>query len=257
MTDVYTFEGEDYLKTTEASRLVGYSPDYVTKLAREQKINARQVGRYWYIEPDSLKLFSLTAEAEKRKRKGQLREERIKERAVVFLNADESTLLSQIKKTKFHALAQTGVIAVCLFIVCNLVWSSLESRINVPFLFSGLTQIGSELSEVMLEPIPNFLSQVASYAFIKVPIDEPRAVVFDPTLYDKVSSEESDFQGVVVFEENAEKTRVAIDEIKEAFSDEVNIEFKNHESVLITPVFREHDGDTHRFLLIPASPLED
>src|SRR3989344_3028185 len=49
MDKVLTFEGEKYISAKEAAKTFGYTSDYVGQLCRAQKINARLVGRSWYV----------------------------------------------------------------------------------------------------------------------------------------------------------------------------------------------------------------
>lgn len=48
------FDGKSYISAARASKLCGYSGDYVTQLAREGKIIARQSSNRWFVEQDSL-----------------------------------------------------------------------------------------------------------------------------------------------------------------------------------------------------------
>ncbi|MEK7581981.1 MAG: helix-turn-helix domain-containing protein, partial [Patescibacteria group bacterium] len=48
------FEGKKYVLSRVAARLTKYSNDYIGELCRSGKIKARQVGKLWYIEKDSL-----------------------------------------------------------------------------------------------------------------------------------------------------------------------------------------------------------
>src|SRR3989344_308211 len=48
------FEGKKYILSRVAARLTKYSNDYIGELCRSGKIKARQIGKLWYIEKDSL-----------------------------------------------------------------------------------------------------------------------------------------------------------------------------------------------------------
>ena len=49
-----TFDGKIYLSTKRAGELTGYAKDYVGQLARGGKIDARLVGRNWYVHKESI-----------------------------------------------------------------------------------------------------------------------------------------------------------------------------------------------------------
>lgn len=63
-----------------AAALTTYSRDYITRLAREQKIVASQIGRQWFIDIDSLRHYETIAAIEQKIRQQQLSEERKQER---------------------------------------------------------------------------------------------------------------------------------------------------------------------------------
>ena len=52
-----SFPDTNFISTKEASRLFGYTPDYLAKLAREKKITRIRVGRSWLINRSSLERF--------------------------------------------------------------------------------------------------------------------------------------------------------------------------------------------------------
>lgn len=53
--DYVEFDGTRYVKATELARELGYTADYVGQLCRAEKVDARLVGRSWYVEPESLR----------------------------------------------------------------------------------------------------------------------------------------------------------------------------------------------------------
>ena len=59
---------------------IGYSPDYITRLAREEKIVAAQIGRKWFVDLESLTHYASTAAIEQKLRQQQLSDERKRER---------------------------------------------------------------------------------------------------------------------------------------------------------------------------------
>jgi hypothetical protein len=85
-----------------ASRRTGYSPDYVTRLAREKKIIAAQVGRRWFVDMSSVEKYVAAMSAEQEVRKQQLSEERRRERQ--YKLALEKNQSKQIKRKKVAAL---------------------------------------------------------------------------------------------------------------------------------------------------------
>lgn len=256
MTQIKEIDGKKYLSARSASKLVGYSSDYVTRLARQGKIDAERIENQWFVEPESLKLFTLNAEAEKRNRKEKLREERLSERSESLRHANEEVLISQMNSARNSSIAQTAILTACLFLLLNIFWFSYESKLNTTALFGGLSEIGSLLSDAVIEPIPEFVSQVASFAFVQ---DLERNSDLPETLQveqDSSGSDQSDFQGIVLFGEE-EGDDEYIENVRESFSDEVQVDFDSEDSGVITPVFKERDGESYRFLLVPVKPPGD
>lgn len=74
--DTIVFDGVDYVKASVAAKHFNYTSDYIGQLCRSKKINARLVGRTWFVNIDSIvehrknkhaKQKSIKAEALKRK----------------------------------------------------------------------------------------------------------------------------------------------------------------------------------------------
>lgn len=53
------FDGEKYVTSARAGKLVGYTKDYVGQLARAGKVKARLIGRSWYVSEDSIRAHKL------------------------------------------------------------------------------------------------------------------------------------------------------------------------------------------------------
>lgn len=55
--DLKQIFGKGFVPSTEASKVFGITNDYVTQLCRRGKINGFLIGRLWFVEKKSLKLF--------------------------------------------------------------------------------------------------------------------------------------------------------------------------------------------------------
>ena len=53
MDELY-FKGENFISSNRASQLTGYTKDYVGQLCRNEKVEARLVGRNWYVKKSSI-----------------------------------------------------------------------------------------------------------------------------------------------------------------------------------------------------------
>mgnify|MGYP005658346343 CR=1 FL=1 len=110
------------IPTRDAAKMVGYTSDYVGKLARENKIQAEQRGRQWFVDAESLKLFSLQAEAEKRERQAQLRQERLKERLQTGVEVKADKAAATLNSSGSLAIAQVLTLVMCGLLLSGMFW---------------------------------------------------------------------------------------------------------------------------------------
>ncbi len=220
------------LPTKEAAKLVGYTADYVGRLAREKKILAEQRGRQWFVGADSLKLFSLEAEAERRLRQEQLRQSRIVERVVgrqkqiVFEKVATAPSLFPV------ALAETAAVLACIALAASLSWTAKSEALDLQAFSFGAVSVTETLSEAF-----------NLFGFFSEEVEIVQAI------------EPNQDVGVVIVD-----TETELEKVREAFSDEVVIEMKNTDTGVITPVFRDNgenqQDDEYLFLMVPVSTGE-
>ncbi|MEZ4103662.1 MAG: helix-turn-helix domain-containing protein [Candidatus Paceibacterota bacterium] len=86
-----------YLSLKEAAKRVPYTRDYLAKLARDKKVLSVQVGRQWFIEPDSLSKFIERVNLEQINRKHKLRSERKRE---MFISQKMTELKNKVHYEK-------------------------------------------------------------------------------------------------------------------------------------------------------------
>ena len=75
-------DGVAMIDTRTAAQQVGWSHDYVARLAREEKVVGAKVGRQWYVDGVSLERYVASIELEKQVRAKHLREERQREQII-------------------------------------------------------------------------------------------------------------------------------------------------------------------------------
>ena len=109
MTSFVEIDGKKFQTAKDAASLSGYSRDYISRLAREKKIDAHQVGRQWFVSLDSLSDYVRAAEQESQARQLKLSEERRRERAGSVENRPKekhaSVKSSRPTRPKFVAVA--------------------------------------------------------------------------------------------------------------------------------------------------------
>mgnify|MGYP000017620340 CR=1 FL=1 len=50
-----TLDGEEYVRASDAAKAIGYTSDHVGQLCRSGAIDAKMVGRAWYVKEDELR----------------------------------------------------------------------------------------------------------------------------------------------------------------------------------------------------------
>jgi hypothetical protein len=104
MIGILEIDGEMLTPIKEASETVSYSRDYITRLARENKIVASHVERQWYVSLDSLNKYIESSVLEKEIRKKQLSTDRKRENILREASKKKNTF-STIKARSLHVRA--------------------------------------------------------------------------------------------------------------------------------------------------------
>ena len=222
-------EDSKMLPTKEVAKRVGYTPDYVARLAREGKVIAKQEGRQWLVSPDSVKLFALEAEAEKRERQKELREERMRERQRSKVQTQTVAVVSRVDQTAPAALLQTVAVFACAVLFGSLLWTTQSQALNLQAFAFGAGAISDQI--VSLFDLSGWFDGA------------PESDISTPT------SAQPAF-GIGVLPGDA--TEAEMQAVKDSFSDEVSVEFADNRTGVITPVFKHATGtESYRFLLVP------
>ena len=155
---------DKFIPVRDAADLVSYTGDYISKLAREGKVDGERRGRNWFVDPESLKLFSLKAEADKRKRSeliaAQRRVERKEKKVINAPVAPVAPLVVQNPNSKASAslaFAESFAITVCVVLVFLLVEAVSTSGIYPAEMAKGVKNLKQEVaSSVGLNELVNF-----------------------------------------------------------------------------------------------------
>lgn len=140
MSSALNIDGKMLHPIKEATKHVSYSRDYITRLAREQKIIATYVGRQWFVDLTSLKNYFETSLLEQDIRKRQLSEERTNELRVREA-AERQSRLNAGRAKSFHRRALvTASLVLCFGVMTGL----------------GINQLAS-MSGTTKEPLASFV----------------------------------------------------------------------------------------------------
>lgn len=222
------------MSAREAAMLVGYTPDYVGRLAREKKVHAVQKGRQWFVDPESLKLFSLEAEAEKRQRQEFLRAQRIRERYEKLAISRVDAVMVSVNQSAPIALVQGLIVFLCGVLFFSVGLISYQEDLNLKAFSLGAFSVGGSLKESIL------------WWNDSPPVTDEEFVVQKQ----EAASDVLSASGLVVFD--GEVSPEQVDAVRESFSDQVEIDFDGSDTGIVTPVFRSGKGESYRFLMVPT-----
>lgn len=117
MSNALEIDGKILHPIKEAAQLVSYSRDYVTRLAREEKIIAQLVGRQWFVDVDSLRSYAEASAIEQELRKKQLSEERKRERMVREASEEMGTVQIEHSQRSHSRAISVAALVLCLGLV--------------------------------------------------------------------------------------------------------------------------------------------
>ena len=254
MSQQVTINGKKFEPSAALAREFGYSMDYISRLAREGKVEATRVGRQWFIEAISLKKFVEDISKQKEVSREQLRTERKRE----LVAHSQNSVTHNLKVNNFSvgditekaAVAQSGR-------------AHNFAKIASTTAGSALVMVAGLLSAAVISP-DNFYSFYSALDFNKTTHDfsvqrgsdvaaGALGSWFKTTETAQVTVEKgSDIRasGIVVLEE--EKSSAELERIRASFSDEVEVDFKGEDTGVITPVFKKSKGEGYQFLLVPV-----
>jgi len=262
-------------KTFEPSSLLAeqfnYSVDYISKLAREGKVEATRVGRQWFIERDSLKNFVEAITAKKEADRKRLREERKREhQAATTGQSTNSSTTAGVAPQGMSAPAPAATVRALAPQKYTL------SRNGLPV--SRFFDIASAMTGTALVLVAGVLGGIALMPtqFLALIGGNERALVIPgaehverttavpgaavtaldrsvpaPSVPATLPASTTLERGVVVLDSGVSAEE--IERIKASFSDEVEVEFTSEDQGIITPVFREGHGSEYQFLMVPVT----
>lgn len=289
MSSHVEINGQNFITTREAAKVSNYSNDYISKLAREAKVKALQLGRQWYVDPISLNNFIANAVVEKKIRGENLKRERKLEReAKVAVKRSHDVAKKTAKHTSSVVVAAQALLILAAGTLAGssfLLGHTMVSKYISANAENGMAR--SQSAQVSSKPIGeeeessqeeiitvddvevrvekklydpnNFFAQqtVAEPPADEVPPPLPPAEVMEK----EVVNEDDNDSGVV--EKGFLLLGEAVDEsteeyLRSLFSDEVNVEFSDEHTGTIAPVLR--DGETGvgvRFIEVPVKQGND
>jgi len=242
MTQSLTVNGKEYVPSSVLAVAHNYTPDYIAKLSREEKVLATQVGRQWFVEPSSLETFLHQVDIEKNLRKEELSRKRRIEHA---LHQKQQEVLRV--PSPLPALVQTALVAFCGLFLGSIGWVAFDAQLNGADLTRGVEQTVQSLA------VGFFHIQFAEEGNVQVAASvESRAALR--------AYSSSDFESPLTFaelpqfpmrEQLTPSSTVAhvAETFADQFSDEVVVMRISEGNDFVVPVFRSGYGE-NSFLII-------
>ena len=254
MSQQVTINGKKFEPSAALAREFGYSMDYISRLAREGKVEATRVGRQWFVEAISLKKFVEDISKQKEVSREQLRTERKRE----LVAHSQNSAAHNLKVNNFSA----GVITEKKSVAQNRGVRNF-AKIASTVAGSALVMVAGLLSTAVISP-DNFYSFYSTFDLNKTVHDfsvqrgsdvaaGALGSWFKTTETAQVTVEKGTgipASGIVVLEE--EKSSTELEKIRASFSDEVEVDFNGEDTGVITPVFKKNKGEDYQFLLVPV-----
>ena len=231
-----------------AAKRVGYSQDYVSRLAREGKVASQKEGKQWMIDLDALKLFSLEQQREKRERQGELSQKRKEEQVLKNFKQYDPVVASAHRSLTLTPLLESAVVSVCLALIGVLSFNVSFYNVTGSNLVAGVHQATTDVQDAfVLESALTLWNTLVTEKIVERTGEEDTSVTDIAHEGHIVVPQITASSGVIIV--RAHEGAYDAQSVEEAFSDPVAVEFHSSHSGVIVPEFRERHGERYPFVL--------
>ncbi len=246
-----------FVTARAAAERVGYSSDYVSRLAREGKVRAKREGRNWEVDLDSVKLFTLEIEAEKRRRQETLKQERRQERILSSYSRPVASSVIAFSSRR-NAWMESVVVFVCLLFFVFLGTVAVRSEVGSDGLLAGVQDVQSDFQQAFvfsgISDFGNWLWLIRNEQVAVVGVGGASELSVTVETNSNVSIRKApqvaNNQEVNILE--PADGEIDSEYIAEVFSDEVIVEFVTQRQGTVTPQFRSTVLEKYPFRLVKA-----
>lgn len=250
MSGKNTVNKDRLVAVKEVALKVGYSRDYITRLAREQKITASQIGRQWFVDPDSLRSFVDFTEIEKKARKNQLRAERQLERSIY----EEQQKLQEEIKAQVVRFSPGVYMKSWTIILAGLFLGVVIHSTQLSFLGAGSDQV-AQLPTINISDTTVIVEEISTLTSSDKNSDS------EITIVNQASKEVQAIpqgHGVLLLPELASADDVENPTVDELFSDEIKVEEGSDRSGYVVPVYDDgQEGVAVPYVMIPVDTYDE
>ncbi len=228
MAESLKIEQANLLPSKEAAKRVGYSNDYVSRLARSKKIIATQVNRQWYVDLPSLKNYIAKSKVIQQSRHKLLSEQRKKEQ-ITIAKSDEAFDLTD-RTLQIFSMSVFAKVAMVLVLGWGVGFASwLTPQLTVGQLAvstGGVASVWPEFFTLIRNFTTNEVEGVGHVVYRGVD-DEQRI---------RVTHSSSSNRAIDIY-----------------FSDPIEVAPSNEQTGVIVPVFRETSDLMYRYEIINST----
>lgn len=249
MSQTLLINGKEYLQSGALAPLYEYTPDYIGKLAREEKILGTQVGRVWFIEPESLKVFAQKTAIEKEIRTQELRQQRKIEHQT--FQKDQLHKESDSSPTVLKASLQATLVVLCGLFAGTLGFTASNAGINLQ-----LIRIATEQS---VEYIAQSISPIRTMGMFTLPGTSFLAASQEGVVQKEILIPTSKGvfgtlpKGSIETTSSVGELETSIDsKITQEFSDEVQIVTDQNGKEFLKPLFKNDNATSSLFMVVPV-----
>lgn len=260
---------KEYLPSAELGKKFNYTSDYISKLARDEKVLGTRVGRQWFVEPESLRTYIQQLEVEKQINKEKLsRQRKIEHKnhlgqswAVDSVSGSENKSLIAAGQAFVVVLcgALVGVVASASYLAglewqdvasgAHVVVHEITSEVSSGFFFLASTA-GVSNQEMLAGPLHGFDDNTVSESELVLIGVGPQVVVNGYyTIFPSVSQTDR-------FAPDEMLDQVGLRQSGEGyvlpFSDDLLVE-DTDQDLRVRPVFRDSTGELYQLSAIPVT----
>ncbi len=249
MSELLSISDTTYIPSSVAGKRFGYTKEYILMLVREGKIAGQKIGNKWFIDPESAAAFFKNSSEVKKTRSEMIRKVRRAELAQH----------TQVSTVGHHRAALVETFAILLIGLAIGTTGYFGSTAAQP---AAVAQTDTSFLERLALKIYSFVSP-REESRVTVTTTTPQPVVQENTNIDKpvvsempaavAPSPQQDDVSIVIAPADT-FTAASIDSIKDSLSDDVTItpDVVNPDTGIITPHFKNSDGEAYRYLLVPV-----
>lgn len=239
MSDSLTISGKAYIPAAKAGKRFGYTSEYILMLAREGKIEGQKVGHRWYVEPASIETFFKNKNEVKRSRSEMIRKVRKAELAQH----------QALRRKKHHHSALIETLAIVVIGLAIGATGYLGTSVAQP---AAVAKTDASFFERLAVALYNFVSpQSDTESHTEVAPVVPKRTGEEAL---SVTVGTTTTTSIIIAPDEV-FTATSIESVRDSLSDDVTVtpDGERDGTGIITPHFKDGNGEEYRYLLVPIN----